>query len=92
MALWTFSVPAESCIQIFFKTYNLDVLNKLYIKTGDWIDCIVADKRRFTYERLALNASVVSIVYSQMMHKISKPVINFSVRLSTLQCRCGHSG
>lgn len=89
MALWTFSVPAKSCIQIFFKTYNLNVTNKLYIKTGDWIDHIVSDKRRrFIYERLALNSSVISIAYSHMVHTTEKPVINFSLRLSTLQCVC----
>ena len=89
MALWTFRVPAETCIQIFFKTYNVLPRNKLYIKTGEWVDSIASStQRRFVYERLALNSSVISIAYSHFMSTKQKPVIQFKLRLSTLQCRC----
>lgn len=90
MALWTFRVPAETCIQIFFKTYNVHSLNKLYIKTGEWVDNIASStrRRRFVYERLALNASVISIAYSHVLHTEEDPVIQFTLRLSSLQCRC----
>ena len=89
MALWTFSVPANSCIQIFFKVNHLNSINKLYIKTGDWIDHIVSDKRRrFIYERLAVNSSVVSIAYSNMVPKTRNPLIHFSLTLTTLSCKC----
>ena len=89
MALWTFSVPAESCIQIFFKTHNVLAHNKLYIKTGEWIDSIAsAKRRRFVYERLAMNSSVISIAYSHLVYTREVPVIQFTLRLSTLQCTC----